>query len=227
MLKFADYIGSLPAPVGNISLIQEVETKLGISDVSKLFPMDGNDRYGDCTCAALAHGITIWSGLVGKKEIPTKSAVLALYKKLTGGVDQGCNMQDVVNFWMSSGFDGEKPLAVVSIDPKNHNHIKLAIQLFGGVYTGINVQENAQRDFSKGTTWTPGKLTGDGHAIWLSGYDSNNVEILTWGAKQLGTWAWNDCCVYTCFVFIPMEAAKANFAPGFNLTQLQTDLKIL
>lgn len=43
---------------------------IGVSDPTKLFPMDGNDTLGDYTVAAAAHAITTWRGLTRKDSIP-------------------------------------------------------------------------------------------------------------------------------------------------------------
>jgi hypothetical protein len=112
----------------------------------------------------------------------------------------------------------------VSISPKNHTHVQLAIQLFGGVYLGFQVQQNAVQEFDNHQPWTPGPLTQDGHAVYAVAYDQNGVTVLTWGNTQQATWAWWDECVDEAYAILPPEAQKAGFAPGFNYAQLQTDL---
>ena len=108
--------------------------------------------------------------------------------------------------------------------PKNHTHIQQAMQIFGGVYLGFQVQQNCIQEFDKHQPWTPGPLTQDGHAVFAVGYDPNAVTVLTWGNTQQGTWAWWDECVDEAYAILPPEASNASFAPGFNLAQLQTDL---
>ncbi len=224
-LRFRDYLkADLKAPPASVNTLTRVYEKLHVSDPTKLFPMDGNDTKGDCTIAAVAHAITLFRGLLGKKDIMTQANVLKLYFHLTGGQDTGLNESDVLNYWRQNQVDKEEILAYVSIDPKNHTHVEQAIELFGGVYLGFQVQENCVQEFDAHKPWTPGKLTNDGHAVFAVGYDHKEVTVLTWGNTQMGTWAWWDECVDEAYALLPTDAEKAGFAPGFNFAQLKTDL---
>jgi len=225
-LRFASYVSAaLAAPPPAYNVLDRVFAELGTKDAAALFPMDGNDQYGDCTCAAVAHAITAYRGLVGtKKVIMAEKAVLKLYMHLTGGVDSGLNELDVLNYWRQHSVDGDKILGFASIRPKNHDHVKQAIHLFGGCYLGFQVQEDAQKDFEQHKPWTPGQLTQDGHAVYAVAYDAAGVTVLTWGSTQKATWGWWDECVDEAYAILPPEAAKPNFAPGFDLAQLKADL---
>ena len=225
-LRFKTYLTSaLAAPPPSVNVLQRVYDKLGTTNPATLFPMDGNDTLGDCTIAALAHAETVYHGLVkAPAKIMHKQAVVKLYEHLTGGVDSGLNELDVLNYWQSNAVSGEKILAFAAIDVKNHTHIQQAIQLFGGVYLGFQVQQNCVQEFDAHQPWTPGPLTNDGHAVFAVAYDQNGVTVLTWGNTQQGTWAWWDECVDEAYAILPPEAKNPNFAPGFNIAQLQTDL---
>jgi hypothetical protein len=173
----------------------------------------------------LAHADTVYNGLVAKPaKIMAQQDVIKLYEQMTGGVDSGLNELDVLNYWQSNGVNGDKILAFTSINPKNHTHIQQAIQLFGGVYLGFQVQKNCVQEFDAHKPWTPGPLTHDGHAVFAVAYDPKEVTVLTWGNTQLATWAWWDECVDEAYAILPPEAANPGFAPGFNITQLQADL---
>ena len=225
-LSFKNYVSKvLPAPPEQFDVLSKVYDKLKIADPTLLFPMDGNDKYGDCTCAAIAHAITIYNGLIGKKKIWNSKSVVKFYLHQTGGIDSGCNELDILNYWQSKGAEEEKITAFVKIEAKNHMHVKQAIQLFGGIYLGFQVQENAQADFVNRKPWTPGRLTNDGHAVYATSYDKNGVTILTWGNTQVGTWAWWDECVDEVYAILPPEAKQKDFNSGFNFKQLLADLK--
>lgn len=224
-LRFKNYAtAALAPPPASLNVLDRVYDKLATNDPAKLFPMDGNDTLGDCTIAALAHAVTTYRGLIGQKDIMASKAVVKLYMHLTGGVDSGLNELDVLNYWRQHSVAKDKILAYASIDPKNHIHIEQAIQLFGGVYLGFQVQKDCLPDFDAHKPWTPGPLTQDGHAVYAVGYDKNGVTVLTWGSTQQGTWGWWDECVDEAYAILPPEAANANFAPGFNMAQLQADL---
>jgi hypothetical protein len=226
-LRFSRYMKDVAPPPDMFDNIPIVIKTTGISDISQLFPMDGNDRLGDCTIAALAHAITCYNARIGKTVIPSKKDVINFYYKMTCHRDKGCNELDVLKRWQKKGFNGDKIISYVSERPTNHIGIKQAIWLFGGLYIGFQVQENADYDFENGITWTPGTLTQDGHAVYLVAYDADTVTVLTWGGKIKATWAWLDECVDECWPILPSEAQIQNFAPGFNIDLLNADLQAL
>lgn len=226
-LRFGTYVtAALPDPPASCDVLQRVYEDLGIGDPTRLFPMDGNDTLGDCTIAAVAHAITVYQGLVGKKKtIMKREAVVKLYRHLTGGEDTGLNELDVLNYWRQNSVDRCKILAFVKLDPKNHRHVKQAIQLFGGVYLGFQVQRNCEQEFDARKPWIPGPLTHDGHAVFAVGYDAKSLTVLTWGNTQRATWGWWDECVDEAYAILPPQAAKPGFAAGFDIKQLQADLE--
>ena len=227
-LRFKNYLtDSIAAPPATYNALTQVYQELQTADPTQLFPMDGNDIYGDCTIAALAHAETVFEGLVGTKKIPSTRYVEKLYFRLTGGIDSGLNELDVLNYWRDNPVDGDQIITYVSIDPKNHTHIQQAIQLFGGVYLGFQVQQNCVQEFQAHQPWTPGPLTNDGHAVHAVGYDQNGVTVLTWGNAQQGTWDWWDECVDEAYAILPPEAQQRGFAPGFNYTQLEADINLV
>jgi hypothetical protein len=226
-LRFKNYLkpGLAPPPASD-NVLDRVYSKLKVDNPTTLFPMDGNDRLGDCTIAALAHAITTYRGLIGKKTIIAQQAVTKLYTHLTGGPDTGLNELDVLNYWRKHAVSGDAILGYVSVDPKNHPHVEQAIQLFGGVYLGFQVQQNAIQDFDARKPWTPGTLTNDGHAVYAVAYDPQGVTVLTWGNTQQGTWSWWDECVDEAYAILPPEAQKPGFElPGFDVKQLLADLE--
>lgn len=225
-LRFKNYVTpGLAAPPPSFSVLTEVYKKLNTSSATILFPMDGNDTLGDCTIAGLAHATTAYYSLIGQQKIMPKPSVVALYEKLTGGSDTGLTELDVLKYWSNHKVYGSDILAFVGIDPKNHTYIQQAIHLFGGVYLGFQVQQNAIQDFDARKPWTPGTLTNDGHCVYAVAYDQNGVTVLTWGNTQQGTWAWWDECVDEAYAIVPAQAKNPEFAPGFNVAQLEVDLK--
>jgi len=221
-LRFKDYLEpSLAAPPASFDVLPKVYDKLAVSDPTALFPMDGNDAYGDCTIAALAHASTIYHGLVGERSILAKKSVVKLYMHLTGGVDSGLNELDVLNYWRQHSAASEKIVAFVTIDVKNHTHVKQALKIFGGVYLGFQVQQNCIDDFNARKPWTPGPLTQDGHAVYAVAYDAQGLTVLTWGNTQKATWAWWDECVDEAYAILSPQTKTFD---GINLAELQSDL---
>jgi hypothetical protein len=224
-LRLKNYLtAQLESPPDSFDVLAQVYQKLNISDPTQLFPIDGNDTLGDCTIAALAHAITTYRGLIGKKKIMTKKDVVKLYYHLTGGIDSGLNELDVLNYWRKNAVAGDEILAYATVDMKNHTHVEQTIRLFGGVYLGFQVQENCVEDFKAHRPWTTGPLTNDGHAVLAVSYDATGVTVLTWGNTQKADWDWWDECVDEAYAILPPEAKKSDFAPGFDFAQLQADL---
>jgi len=145
-LRLSNYLtAALPPPPPSSDTLARVYAELKVSDPTTLFPMDGNDTLGDCTCAALAHAITVNEGLLGVKRIMPKAQVVKLYMHLTGGVDSGLNELNVLNYWRQNKVESDKIVAYATIAPKNHTHVQQAIELFGGVYLGFQVQPGIRR----------------------------------------------------------------------------------
>jgi hypothetical protein len=228
-LRLGKYMTTaLLPPLEYWSTLANVYVKLGIYDPTKLFPMDGNDKLGDCVMAAAAHGTTLQAGMIGKKLIPESNDVVTTYMGLTNGQDSGLVMLDTAKVWKNQGLFGSKILGFAAImDPTDHTLVKQAISLFGGLYVGFQCQENVVKDFDAGIPWTPGTLTNDGHGIFITDYDPDYVTALTWGDKQKGTWEWWDACVDEAYAILPVEASDPNFAPGFDSASLMADLSLV
>lgn len=232
-LRLGNYLTAQlpPAPQVYSTLDTAVAKLLGETptdaDIAKLFPMDANDKYGCCTIAGLSHAITVYRAKLGMQYVLPESFVTKLYFRLTGGVDTGLDMLNVLNFWRSRdpdpGQNDERIKAFVRVNPHNHDHITKAISLFGAVYVGFQCQENVESDFEKHIPWTPGRLTNDGHCVVAVGYDPAKVEVLTWGSKAYGTWQWWDECVEESYCLVPAEALIKGYSQ-LNSTQLIADL---
>jgi hypothetical protein len=224
-LRLKNYLKStLAPPPATCDVLGRVYANLKSSDPTALFPMDGNDQLSDCTIAAVAHALTVYWGLTGKKTILTQPVISKVYFHLTGGIDSGLAELDVLNYWRQTGVGNEKILGYVTVDPKNHGHVQQAIQLFGGVYLGFQVPKDCMQQFDARQPWTAGPLTRDGHAVYAVGYTAQGVTVLTWGNTQQGTWGWWDECVDEAYAILPSEAKAKDFSPGLDFEQLQSDI---
>lgn len=170
-----------------------------------------NDSLGDCTCAAIGHGIQV-ANLNGDVEVtPHDEMILALYEASCGydpnnpSSDQGGFILDVLNFsrkW-HPGTQAHhhkrkfRLLAYTDPNPGDVLHIKQAIWHFGVVDIGIMLPLTAQRQV--GRVWDvvgnpridrdsqPGSWGG--HSVIVCGYDSEGLICITWGAIQRMTWS--------------------------------------
>ena len=214
----------IPNPPDSYNSIKRVYENIDPDDPTIIFPMMANDEIGDCTIVGMAHGDTVWSALVGNKSIYPLDLVKKIYFHLTGGDDTGLAMLTVLDYFKKNLVMGERLYAYMGLNIHNHIHVKQAINLFGGLFVGFQVQEKCLEEFRDRKPWRPGKLLNAGHAVFVTGYDREGFDILTWGNIQRGTWSWWDWCVDEAYAVLPEEAANPLFAPGFNFEQLKQDL---
>jgi hypothetical protein len=78
-----------------------------------------------------------------------------------------------------------------------------------------------------GKTPISSETTKKGVFTHVVAYDATGVTVLTWGNTQKATWAWWDECADEAYAILPLNAQQAGFPPGFDLAQLQADLKLV
>lgn len=212
----------------------------GVDWLSKLPPFLGfmlNDQLGDCTCAAIGHIIQAWTGNNGTMLTLPDDAILKAYEGACGYVpgnpatDRGGVEMGVLNYWRNIGVGGYKVDAFVSLQPQNREHVKLAVDMFGGAYIGLALPLTAQTQdvwslaAGHGRAATPGSWGG--HAVVVEAYDPHGLTCITWGEKKRMTWSfWDVYCDEAYAMISPLWATKGKAAPsGFDYAQLLTDLQ--
>jgi hypothetical protein len=199
-LQLTNYlkVEALPAPPSELNYGKKLPPNWG---------MMGNNKIGDCTCAAAGHSIQEWSKIGGKALITIPdSAVLAAYEAVSGynpedpKTDRGANELDLLNYWRKTGIGGYRITAYVGLEPHNSDHVKDAIDIFGNCYIGLALPVSAQTQL----IWTvpPGGPVGHGapgswggHAVIVVGYDARTLTVVTWGKLQQMTWQfWDTYC---------------------------------
>ena len=193
-----------------------------------------NDQLGDCTIAACAHALQVFTG--GKLTEPDKT-VLRYYEQWCGynpmqpWTDQGGVELDVLNFWQKQTFDGHVLQGFVQPQPQNWLHVAHSIAEFGGVYIGFQVPQSAMDQFSAGQVWDvvpdDGGIVG-GHAVFCPAYHTldpfvdkkTTITCITWGQKQKMTMDfWLKYCDESHTLL-----ASAWEPAGVNLAGLRADL---
>lgn len=224
-LRLASYLDRATLP--------SVPTALDLTGyVHQPWPMDGNDRLGDCTIAAAAHMVQLWSAMTRLSEVVfPEQLVESVYMQLTGGHDTGLACLDVLNFWRQNGIGGQHILAFASVAPKNRLDVKLALDLFGGSYLGVQLPISAQLQTGPGKTWRSGRGktaapgSWGGHCVPIVAYDGLGVSVVTWGFVQKMTWAFVSRYVDECWALLPQDfMQRGNPVSGFDFAALQADL---
>lgn len=160
-----------------------------------------NDQVGDCAYASAAHMVQVWSSQRGQTVTIPDDDVVAAYSAGTGydprdpSTDKGASMLDVCKQWRTAGIGGHRIGAFVKVDPRDQEHVRAAVSLFGAVYVGCNLPLRAQDQ--RGALWEPLGTGGfdaagswGGHAVACAAYDHRGPQLLTWGARQAATWDW-------------------------------------
>lgn len=198
--------------------------------VKQPFPMDDNDKLGDCTIAAAAHMVQVWSAMIGQETVVPTPDVTAMYFKVTGGPDVGANENKVLKDWQASPLAGWSPAAFVSCDPHDPDHIRRAAALFGGVYIGIQLPKSAAKQLNAHQDWDVTSPTDPlaqpgswgGHAVNVVGYDDTHVTVVTWGALQRMTWNFWAAYCDEAWAVLPNDWEQA---PGIDWNALKGDLE--
>lgn len=210
----------------------------------KEWGMMRNDEIGCCTAAGAAHLQMLWLSEVSNFIQVTVDEVLQFYSDTTGyklndpSTDCGGVETDVLNHWQNIGFKiantYHKINGWVSLNENNPLELKAGMYWFGGVYAGVSLPLSAQNQM----VWdiTNPFLLGDaepgswgGHCIILIGYNEIGPIAVTWGVRKQITWGWwrayGDEAYAICSLDYLNKDGKT--PDGFDLTQLQEDLKIL
>jgi hypothetical protein len=203
------------------------------------FGMMLNDTLGDCTIAGVAHAIQVWSLNTGIERTITDARVLFLYEKWDGynpadpSTDQGGEELRVLNLWKKYGAGGVALKSYVDPNVLNFTEIKRSIQLFGGVYIGVQLPLSAQNQ----PIWTvvPDNGTGStvpgswgGHCVFVAAYDEEGLTCITWGATLKMTWDFWKTYVDEAHCLLSADWLTSKGSPsGLNLAQLEADLRIV
>jgi hypothetical protein len=235
-LQFSNYVEP--------SLLPSVPKNYNWGKKVKSWTMMKNDEVGNCTIATAGHMIQTWTSNIGKihvvsdKEVITAYSGVSGYNPKTGDNDNGAVMLDVLKYWKKTGIGEHKITGYVQVQPKNRGHIQAAIYLFGTIDVGISLPASIEQQTGPGLKWDVPKegLNGDGepgslggHAVNIVSYDSTGVLLVTWGFLQFATWRFVEAYCDEIYAVLSGDwiNAKEKSPSGFNLSQLQLNLKDL
>ena len=200
------------------------------------WPMYANDRVGDCTIAAAAHMVEAWTGTHGDPVEIAEPDVLDAFDKVkitdpfTG--EAGAVVLDVLKLWREPGIGGHRIGAFARLAAHDHDLVRTAAWLFGGLYLGVQLPETAQQQDM--WDWT-GQLNGParpgswgGHAVDVVRYDESTLTVVTWGALKGLTWSFWDRYVDEAYCILSQDFLDGDRAPnGFDLEALKADLALI
>jgi hypothetical protein len=195
------------------------------------YPMLGNDEYGDCTIAALAHLFMTQAANEGR-SVPAfaDKDVENFYFKLGAGKDEGLEESVVLGYARDHGFPlsgGHKLEAWVAIDPHDLDEVRSCMSLFNGLYIGAELPRTAESQVE----WdVVGNMRGNaapgtwgGHAMAAVRFDQRGLVLPTWGELKRATWEWWAAYVDECYVCLDAERASQ---VGVDFAALLEDVEI-
>jgi hypothetical protein len=202
--------------------------------------MYGNDRWGDCTYAAIAH---CWMGifrLTKQKWTLTSAQVVNAYHlycaKYNDGKDNGAYPNIVLQNWRTTKMWGTILQAWANIDQSNLKEVEQVIAAYGCIIASVNLpkpaytyQLGANYVTFKRPVW---KLTGTpddnviigAHEIAIIGYDTQYIYAVTWGIVVRITRTWWERYTYAANVLV-VPGLKG--FDGLNVASLIADLASL
>lgn len=197
-----------------------------------------NNVHSDCTIAAAAHAVQVWSANT-KGEITIPDPVILNYYEQWDGynpndasTDGGGVELNVLNNWRKSPFAQHKLVAFADPDHHNLDEIRQAITLFGGVYIGLSLPVTAKTQ----AVWDVVPNGGDnakpnswgGHAVFVPKYDAQTFTCITWGALKPMTVAFWKEYVDESHALLSHDWLETKGSPsGFDLTLLKSDLGLI
>jgi len=207
----------------------------------------GYGGAGDCVFAGGDHETMLWTLEGGSPAKFTGTNAIADYSAVTGydptapldadgnnPTDQGTNTRDALSYRQKTGLidaAGQRHQigAYVALELGNLDQLLEALYLFGAVGIGIRFPDSAMDQFNAGKPWSvvPGPMPTEGHYIPLVAYRSH-LECVTWGRiQQMTTQFYKTYCDEAWAILSPEMLNSGKSLDGFNLPQLEADLKAL
>ena len=196
-----------------------------------LIAMWGNDRYGDCTVAALANFRAICAAKEGFPFPTTESDVVKEYLRLGGGQDNGLVEHDVLEAATRGlalgGPESWRLAAWVKVDIADRETCRRLVADLWGLYLGcampLTAQDQAFWDVDSDLSGDAAPGSWGGHAMWWADFDEDGtLGLVTWGRVQKATPAWLATYCDEAYALLDEDRARAI---GVDWDALMRDLQ--
>ena len=177
---------------------------------------------GDCTAVSVASAIRVLTAARGGEVELTDEEVVGIYEAngydpARPATDQGAVELDVLNRWCETGYAiGRQAPDVLTgygaVEPKNHDGVRRAIAMLGGLYVGLGLPDYA---LSEGAIWAaprqPFKIAG-GHAVFVHGYDAEGLWLNSWAERKRMEWGFLDAFCDEAYGLLSRDWLEVNGA---------------
>jgi hypothetical protein len=225
----ADYMKTVPTPTYPIDVSGGLtEWQMLGNGPDPTLTFNEGQPVGDCAFAGHEHLKMAKAACMSQKEVfETSNDLVREYLDYDNGIDQGCNLADVLLMWYRTG-------RVFGFAPVNIHNVAQAdsiMHTFHGLYVGVNLTDDADELFSTHQPWTVAQGQqpdpNAGHCIVKVKAQGNTGQHLdtfvTWGALQNATQQWSAACLDEAWAVITSED-EANLV---NMTALHQALNAL
>lgn len=215
-------------------------------------PQIASTGIGNCTFCGLAECYNVtsaFSGIYpGGVHFPTATVVTG-YSDCTGYVlgdpstDNGASLTAVANWAMNNPLVDEQGRSHQLVgwcqfrNPRDSWMLRRAVNLTGAVYMGYCLPDGAMGEFADGEPFSDLSEPADpneGHCMldvysdlstWAEATADVSGKLITWGAAQGVSPAWNSKYTYQALVLITKDYIRKNgtTVQGLNLAQLLAD----
>lgn len=227
-----DYASAgLDTPPEWVNYFEAILSKLNI---------DGNQKYGDCTIAAIANAVPVWNHEVqGAVPVPTPNVAVKQYFLLEGSpngepnpsLDNGLVLADVLKAAKTDGlFGGTLQVPYYApVTPSDLLQVKQAVAFYGLLYSGFQLPQSAMDQFNANEPFTvvPGSPIEGGHCMVVMGYNTKGPLLYTWQRVVQASWAFWEKYADEAWALIPHEFVRAGRGPlkTEDLAVLEADLQ--
>jgi hypothetical protein len=197
-----------------------------------------NDVHSNCTIAAAAHAVQVWSAHTSSESTVPDTLILKYYEEWAGynpsnpATDTGGVALNVLTSWRKSAFDRHKLFAYADAAFDDMDEMRHAISIFGGVYVGLSLPMTAKTQLA----WDVVPTAGDdakpgswgGHAVFVPKYDADTFTCVSWGRLFPMTIAFWKEYVEEAHALLGHDWLQHKGSPsGFDLDQLKADLALI
>lgn len=190
-------------------------------------------KLENCPVFAAGQLIESWDANLDKEQVEHTEAALQAFTALTGydpatgENNKPLHLADIVNYWGQHGIGRHRIEIYLTIPLTDHNLVKAAISIFGGIYAGFFLPESV----STQTDWElvsgaddTASSTNAGHALAVLAYDSDSLTCIFQGKAQKMTWEFYDAYCDEAFALVTTEFLKSAETPmGINLPAMKSD----